>query len=123
MSTNVNAAVSDWNTQHANAITDLDTLEATLKDDFNKYVDSLSNYLERLKDSNNIRNNYIISLDIEDVSNNTRTRVQFTDEAAPPIENNAIKYLLDNHEGDQVTRSVFLTKAYDATKLLNRKIL
>jgi hypothetical protein len=86
-------------------------------------VDSLSNYLERLKDSNNIRNNYIISLDIEDVSNNTRTRVQFTDEAAPPIENNAIKYLLDNHEGDQVTRSVFLTKAYDATKLLNRKIL
>lgn len=123
MSTNVNAAVTDWNTQRASAVTDLDTLEATLKDDFNKYVDSLSNYLQRLKEANIIRSNYINTFDIEDVSNNTRTRVQFTDEAAPPIENAAVKYLLDSHEGDQVMRSVFLTKSCSTTELVNRKIL
>lgn len=120
MSTDVNTAVITWNAEHANAITELATLEATLKADYNKYIDSLAAYLERLQAANDIRQRYINILGIEDVSNDTKTRVEFIYSAKVPIENKATKYLLDTII-TQETKSPVIVSACDAAKLLERK--
>lgn len=123
MSTDVNAAVTTWNDACATAKTEVASLEATLKADYNKYVDSLAAYVERVKAANDIRTGYANILGNEDVENDIRTRNEFLSLAVAPIENSAAKYILDSQEGDRVTRSLRLVRACDANELLERKFL
>jgi hypothetical protein len=120
MSTNVNEAVTTWNAEHATATVELETLEATLKADFNKYVDSLAAYVGRLKSANDVRQGFVCILSIEDVSNDTRTADAFGYNAELPIENNAVKYLLDTNN-DAETKSPTFVRACASENLLSRK--
>ena len=122
MSTNVNEAVTTWNAEHDTATAELGMLEATLKADFNKYVDSLAAYAGRLKPANDVRQGFMRIFSIEDVSNNTRTADAFGYAAELPIENNAVKYLLDTTNHAE-TKSPELVLACDSEKLLSRKIV
>jgi len=123
MSINANAAATDWNNQRSEAIGELDTLEATLKADFNKYIDSLSAYLQRLKAANDIRNNYINDLGVEDIKNDTRNRQTFLYSATDPIKNNAMNYIFDDHRNSQVTKASLLIGSCDVNELNSRKVL
>lgn len=123
MSINANAVATDWNNQRSVAIGELDTLEVTLKADYNKYIDSLSAYLQRLKAANDIRNNYINDLSIEDIKNDTRNRETFLYSAADPIKNNAKDYMLDDHRNSEVTKASLLIESCSIDALINMKVL
>ena len=123
MSTDVNAAVATWNAEYATATAELPTLEATLKADYNKYVDSLAAYVARVKAANDIRQGYERILGIEDVANDTRTRKEFLALADDPIANIAENYLLDKDRNGKVTTSLVLVGSCNADELLARKAL
>ena len=121
MSTDVNTAVSTWSYERTKAQNELATLEAVLKNDFNKYVDSLAAYLQRLSTANNVRQTYERVFSIEDVKNNTYNSAGFGGNAAPPIENQAIKYMLDTMNPVE-TKSPTIVHSCDVDKLLTKKV-
>ena len=122
MGTNVNEAITTWNNEHTAATAELVTLEATLKADYNRYVDSLAAYIARVKTANDVRGGFIRQLEIEDVSNGTRTFQHFASAAKNPIENEAATYILDNDRTFRVTPSVLLVDACNDAALLERKV-
>lgn len=115
MGTNVTEVIRIWNNEHMTASAELVTLEATLKTAYNAYIDSLCNYVERLKLFNEMRQNRFNSL-VEKWE-----RDNFSYRAAPPLENQAVKYLLDKDSTGRTTTSLVLVKACDSNKLLERK--
>lgn len=121
MSTNVNEAITTWNDEHAAATVELETLEETLKADYNKYVDSLAAYVARVKAANDVRDGFIRVLQSEDISNGTATFHEFVSGAENPIESNAGKYLLDTINPVEV-KSPVIVAACDAAGLLERKV-
>lgn len=123
MSTDVNQAVTTWNAEHAAATAELEALEATLKVNYNAYIDSLAAYIARVKAANDVRQGYIRVLEIEDVANDTRTLGGFVHSAEKPIENQALEYLLDHDRNFRATPSLVIADACDAAKLLERKAI
>lgn len=124
MSADVIQMVTDWNTEHAVATVELEALEATLKADYNKYVDSLAAYVARLQAANEVRQGFIRVLDQEDVANdNHHLKGGFGHSAEATIENQAVKYLIDRWLNEQNTTSVIWVKSCDAVKLLERKVI
>lgn len=123
MSIDVNEAVTAWNNECAAAKTDLATLEAALKADYNKYIDSLSAYLQRLKAANDVREGYVNDFGADDIKNNTHTRNNFIYSAAAPIENNATEYILDNSVGLGLRNSYELVRSTSTDRLLAKKVV
>lgn len=122
MSTNVKEAIATWNKEHATATAELEALEAPLKTDYNRYIDSLAAYIARVKAANDVRQGYVGIFQIEDVLNGTRTQGIFEYSAKAPIQSNASKYLLDNDVNGRVTTSLILTSSCSADGLLERKV-
>ncbi len=98
---NVNDAIKTWD---AAAITELEALEATLKADYNRYLDSLAAYVARVKAINDARQSFFKIIQIS---------------AAASIKNQAAKYILDN--GGSLMPSIHIVNSCDSDKLLNRK--
>lgn len=123
MSTNVKHAISSWNKEYLEATRELAALEATLKADYNKYVDSLAAYVARVKAANDVRQGFVRVLETEDASNGTKTIHEFTYHAKAPIKNQADKYLLDKPVDKlQYQYSLEAVRACNVEKLLQRKV-
>lgn len=122
MSTNVNHAVSVWNKEYLEATSELAALEATLKADYNKYIDSLVAYLKRLKSANDVRQGFVRKLEIEDASNGTRTIHEFTYHAKPSLENRADKYVIEQDVGAGTPAVVTTVRACSVESLIQRKV-
>lgn len=74
----------------------MEDIERELKEAYNKYIDSLINYLTQWNK--------------EQVNNDLK-------------ENNATKYILDNHFSVGFRNSLELVKAGNIEKLLNKKVI
>lgn len=123
MGTDVNQVITTWNNACTAAKTELDALEAALAAEYNKYIDSLSAYLQKLKATNDIRQNYINAFSNEDSKNGTCTRNNFLHSAAAPIENIATKYILDNSTDIGLRNSYELVRAARTDVLLTKKVI
>lgn len=104
-----------WNQEKNEAELELVPLEADLKAKYNAYVDSLVTYIERLNVANDYRRTLYNSL--EDHSE----RNAFAHSADAPIENQAVKYLLDSIIPQEV-KSPTLVHACDSATLIERKV-
>lgn len=121
MGVEVTAAVTTWNNEHTAATSELETLEAALKASYNAYIDSLAAYISRVKQANDMRQDYIRVFSIEDRENGTTKRKYFLQDAKDPVANAGTKYMLDPGETDQVMRSYYLVRASDSAGLSARK--
>ncbi len=90
-------------------------LETALKSAYDSYIDSLCNYVERLKLFNEMRTNMINSL-VEKSEQDS-----FIYRAAPPLENQAVKYLLDKDSTGRTTSSLVLVETCNSNELIARK--
>lgn len=124
MNYDVNEAISTWNDEHTTATTELVALEATLKEDFNQYVDSLCAYLHRLKEANDIRQGYLARFKKMDVSEGTNRQSKLFGQGAKQlIENQAVKYLLERPAYNEDSKSKTTVQALAHEKLLELKVL
>lgn len=94
---------------------EINSLETALKTAYNAYIDSLVDYLNKVNDINDERMN-LINFQVEQWERN-----EFIHRVAPPLENQATKYLLDKDSTGRTTTSLVLVKACDINKLLERK--
>ncbi len=121
MDKNIKAVAESWNKTHATTIKELEALELSLKTNYNKYIDSLVDYLDKLQTVNEIRSRIVRELENEDVSNETRTAIIFNTLAEGPINNNALEYIIDRRE-PAIETSRRMVLACSTVKLLQRKI-
>lgn len=123
MGTDIAEAINTWNDEHTTATAELAALEATLKADYNNYVDSLCAYLHRLKEANDIRQGFIRKFSLADASNETKHCTTFASGSKQLIENQAVKYLLDRPSYRESSESRTTVQALAHEILLERKVL
>jgi uncharacterized GH25 family protein len=123
MSVDVNAAITDWNNKAVEAKAELEPLEEDLKQSYNNYIDSLVAYLQKVKDTNEIRSRYIRIFQNEDMKNDTRIANQFSYHAVEPIKNIAPKYILDNKAQMGLRNSLEIVRSESVERLLSKKVL
>ena len=112
---NATKNAESWKQQKSKAEKELKSLEASLKKDFNKYVDSLCNYLMKLESSNNVRSSLYNSLTEHGGKNS------FGFQADPPIENQAVKYMLDTTNPMEI-KSTTLVLSNNHNVLIEKKV-
>ena len=101
-------------------VAELQAFENILKENYNKYIDSLANYLDKCQ---LIKDNYNKALNsYEDKVDNMNLSFLIPDNLVIDSYMNGKKYILDNRQ-DLIHPSLVLVNAMSSEKLLERKIL